>query len=127
MIDNTFDVRPFLTRFCDSHYKLSKIKPLPLDWEILEKIQLILRPFEKFTEFVSHEEPSIQLVCIMYTDITLLLRKIQRKEGTFIRLDNELVRAVEKGITTFNKYFGYLEESDFYYLSTVFNPRIKTE
>ena len=127
MIDDTFNVRPFLTRFCDSHYELSKIKPLPSDWETLEKIQLILRPFKKFTEFVSREEPSIQLVCAIYIDIALLLRKIQRKEGAFMCLDNELIRAVEKGITIFDKYFSCLEESDFYYLSIVFDPRIKTE
>ena len=42
-------------------------------------------------------------------------------------LDNELIRVVKKGITTFNKYFSYLKKSDFYYLSIVFDPRIKTE
>ena len=32
-----------------------------------------------------------------------------------------------EGISTFNKYFSYLKESDFYYLATIFDPRIKTE
>jgi hypothetical protein len=63
----------------------------------------------------------------MYTEVGIVLRKINRKEGEFARINDDLVKAVGEGISTFNKYFSYLKDSDFYYLATVFDPRIKTE
>jgi hypothetical protein len=63
----------------------------------------------------------------MYTKVGIVLRKINRKEGEFARINGDLVKAVGEGSSTFNKYFSYLKESDFYYLATVFDPRIKTE
>jgi hypothetical protein len=127
VINDVFDCRPFLTKFCDSYDELSKTKLRPSDWEALEKIRLILRPFKKFTEYVSHEEPLIQQLATMYTEVGIVLRKINRKEGEFARINDDLVKAVGEGISTFNKYFSYLKDSDFYYLATVFDPRIKTE
>lgn len=127
MIDDAFKVKPFLMRFCETHHELSQCKLYNADWETLEKIQLILRPFKKFTEFVSRDQPSIQLVGAMFTDLGILLKKIIAKQGEFARLDRDLLAAVEEGEKVFKKYFDHLKDSDFYYLATVLDPRVKTE
>ena len=97
------------------------------EWNQLDRIRLILRPFEKFTEYVSREQPSIQMLARMYGEVGITLRSIIRREGDFSLIDDGLVIAVKKGKEKFDEYYKLLSENDLPYIATVLDPRIKTK
>jgi len=127
MIDDAFDCRPAINDSCKDIEALKDMKLGNEEWNILDKIRGILRPFEKFTEYVSREQPSIQMLARMYNEVGLLLQQISRKQGPYTNIDSGLVSAVKKGKETFDKYYGLLEEHDLYYIATILDPRVKTK
>ena len=127
MIDDAFDCRSAINDSCDDIDALKDMKLRPEEWNQLDKIREILRPFRKFTEYCSREQPSIQMLARMYNEVGLLLRRISQKQGPFSTIDSTLVSAVKKGIEVFEKYYSYIGEHDLYYIATVLDPRIKTK
>jgi hypothetical protein len=127
MIDDLFDCRGAINDSCKDIEALRDMKLVNEEWDSLDKIRSVLRLFKKFTDYVSREQPSIQMLARMYNEVGLTLHQIVKKEGHFAYIDDGLVSAVKKGIETFNKYYGLIEEHDLYYIATVLDPRIKTK
>jgi hypothetical protein len=127
MIDDAFDCRAAINDSCQAIDTLRDIKLGNEEWNALERIRSVLRPFKKFTEYVSRDQPSIQMLARMYEEIGTILHQIANKEGDFGRLDSGLVSAVRKGIKVFDKYYGLMSEHDLYYVASVLDPRVKTK
>ena len=126
MIEDSFDCRAAINDSCIDIEALRDMKLTNSEWETLDKIRSVLRPFKKFTEYVSREQPSIQMLVRMYNEVGLTLHQITRKQGEFSSIDDGLTHAIHKGIEVFDKYWGLLgDEHDLYYIATVFDPRIK--
>ena len=127
MIDDAFDCRPAINDSCKDIEALRDIKLGNEEWNSLDRIRSVLRPFKKFTDYVSREQPSIQMLARMYNEVGLTLYQIARKEGDYRNIDSGLVSAVNKGIEVFDKYYGLMDEHDLYYIATVLDPRMKTK
>jgi hypothetical protein len=127
MIDDAFDCRAALNDSCDQIEALKDLKLSIIEWSQLDLIRTILRPFFKFTEYCSREQPSIQMLARMYGEVGVLLRYIAQQKGEFARIDDGLVQAVEAGRGVFDKYYRYMLDSNIFFIATVLDPRIKTK
>lgn len=127
MINDAFEVRSAINDSCSNIAALELFKLSNQEWDQLDKIRLILRPFEKFTEYVSREQPSIQMLARMYAEVGVTLRQIIRQEGDFSSIDNSLIRAVQRGKDKFTEYYDILADTDLPYIATILDPRIKTK
>jgi len=104
MIKDVFDCRSAINDSCQDIEALRDIRRNPQEWNSLDNIRTILRPFKKFTEYVSRDLCSIQMLARMYNEVGLLLHQIKNKEHHYTQIDDGLVSAVKKGIKVFNKY-----------------------
>ena len=127
MIKDAFDCKAALKDTCDDHPELKELKLSHGDWHQLENIQQLLTPFREYTEFVSREQPSLQLSARMYLELQSLLLKASRKQKPFSTLDNNLVHAVKVGIEKLEEYVNIMKDNDIYFLATILDPRIKTQ
>ena len=99
----------------------------PQEWNSLDNIRTILRPFKKFTEYISRDLYLIQMLVRIYNEVSLLLHQIKNKEHHYAQINDSLVSTIKKGIEVFNKYWNLMGEHNLYYITTVLNPRIKTK
>jgi hypothetical protein len=127
MIEDAFDCRAALNDTCDDHSELADLKLTAEHWNQLEDIRTMLKPFWEYTEYVSREQPSIQLTGQMYVQLESILKQISRREGPFSHFDNDIITAVNVGKEKFMKYKQLMEGNDIYYLATILDPRIKTQ
>ena len=111
---------------CDDHPELKELRLSHGDWHQLENIQQLLTPFREYTEFVSREQPSLQLSARMYLELQSIFVKASRKQKPFSTLDNNLVHAVKVGIEKLEEYVNIMKDNDIYFLATILDPQIKT-
>jgi hAT family C-terminal dimerisation region len=127
MIRDAFDCRAALNDTCDENRELEKIKLQPEHWQRLEDIRTLLHPFWEYTEFVSREQPTLQLAARFYIQIQATLNSITRKKGKYAAFDDTLINAVKAGVETFEKYNSFMRDNDIYFIASVLDPRIKTQ
>jgi hypothetical protein len=96
-------------------------------WQRLEDIRILLYPFWEYTEFVSREQPTLQLAAQFYIQIQATLNLIMRKEGKYAVFDNTLINAVKAEVKTFERYNNFMQNNDIYLIASVLNPRIKIQ
>jgi hypothetical protein len=126
MITDALECKAALNDTCDDHHELQPLKLSKVNWSQLEDIAALLKPFSEYTEYVSREEPTLQMSARMYMDLNNLLSKASKKQAPFERLDHTITSAVEAGIDKFKEYFDAMKVVDLYFLATILDPRIKT-
>ena len=82
----------------------------------------MLKPFTKYTEFVSWVQPLIQLSARMYLQLENTLKEISKREGDYARFDNTLVEAAKYGLEKFNEYNNYIKGNNIHYIASVLDP-----
>jgi hypothetical protein len=127
MIQDALNSRAILNDFIADHPELIDLTLSKNDWSQLEIIRDLLLPFGEYTEFVSREEPTLQMSARMYIELEGLLTKASKKRDEYCYLDQDLVHAVEAGLQLFKEYLGFMKNNDIYFLATILDPRIKTK
>lgn len=122
----SFNYRSAINDTCEDIKALELMKLSPQEWNELDRIRTILRSFNKFTEYVSRSQPSIQMLARLYGEVGVLLKRIIRGDGEFALIDQGLISGVQKGKETFDKYYDLLSDTDLPYIASVLDPRIKT-
>jgi hypothetical protein len=127
MIQDALNYRAILNDFIADHLELTDLTLSKNDWSQLEVIRDLLLPFGEYTEFVSREQPTLQMSARMYIELEGLLTKASKKRDEYHYLDRDLVHAVEAGLQLFKEYLGFMKDNDIYFLATILDPRIKTK
>jgi hypothetical protein len=63
----------------------------------------------------------------IYIQIQSILTAIKRRDPPFNTINENIVRAIESGITKFNDYYKLIKSNDIYFIATILDPRIKTQ
>jgi hypothetical protein len=127
MINNALDCKAALNDTVNDHPELADLELSPEDWHQLEVIRDLLTPFGEYTEFVSREQPTLQMSARMYLELQSLLTKALKQQAQFQNLDHNLVHAVKAGIDKFKDYIDIIKGNDIYFLATLLDPRVKTQ
>jgi hypothetical protein len=107
-----------------------ELEPLQLTqahWDQLRQIRKVLEPFNKYTNFISKQQPTIQNSAMLYKQLEQMLYRITKKEGEYTQFDKNLIDAVKVGLDLFNEYHSFMKSNNIYYLATILDPRIKTK
>ena len=107
-----------------------ELEPLQLTqahWDQLRQICKVLEPFNKYTDFISKQQPTIQNSAMLYKRLEQTLYRITKKEGEYAQFDKNLIDAVKVGLDLFNEYHSFMKSNDIYYLATILDPRVKTK
>src|ERR1700722_11295253 len=127
MIEDAFDCHTALNDTVDDHPELEDLRLTEDHWKQLEDIKTIPRPFLEYTEFVSKNQPTLQLSARIYIQLENTLKGISKMQGKYTHLNKDLVTAVEKGLLKFEEYNGLMKEINIYYIAYVLDPQIKTQ
>jgi len=69
MIEDAFDCHAALDDAIKNLIELEDLQLTTEHWKQLNDIKVMLKPFAEYTEFVSREQPSIQLSARMYLQL----------------------------------------------------------
>ena len=127
MVKVAFLYRGAIKDTCNDYPKLANLKLRPYKQQELANIYTLLKPFKEFTQFVLKESPTLQITARIYTSLYTTLTLIKRKEGLFKNFNHNLVHAIDKGLEKFDKYFKRIKSNNIYFITTVLDPRVKTQ
>jgi hypothetical protein len=64
--------------------------------------------------FVSCEKPTLYWLPSLYLELKQLLTSIVKKEGVYFTYNPSLVKAAQKGLDKFNKYYTEVKKNNIY-------------
>jgi hypothetical protein len=96
------------------------------DWHHVAQVANILEKFEEFTLTVSSDMSQMSLSIPIYYELHDMLHDASDMTGDFKELDEDIARAISKGLEKYKKYYTFMDEQDIYYVALVLDPRFKT-
>ncbi|KAK9348656.1 hypothetical protein V1522DRAFT_389363 [Lipomyces starkeyi] len=86
------------------------------DWNQLRQLRNILAKFDESTRLGSKGKPQLSLSIALYYELEELFQDAKNYDGLFTDTDAVLVRAVEAGLKKYEKYFGFVDDVNIYYM-----------
>lgn len=87
-------------------------------------MQIVLQPFNEFTNLASEGDPKLASGIGVYHEISELFDSIIRQDNGIIN-DASIIRAVQAGKRLFDTYNKLVNETPLYFIVLVLDPRMK--
>ena len=123
MLNDALDTLQQIDKFLDLERGMPPF--IRRDWARLDKIRRVLSQFNTLTLFVSSCQPSMSAAIPVYYQLHDLLDDVTEKKGNYADLDEDIMNAVRKDMTKYDKYYNLMDTCDTYYTALILDSRIK--
>lgn len=126
MLDDAFIFQSEITQFV-INYNLTDFIITPSEWAKLACIKEVLGKFEQLTRYESKRAPQIISFLGVYYELYDILNDIIEKQHNFHNIPDDVLDAVKKSITKYEKYYKLMDTCDLYYIAATLDPMSKSE